>query len=62
MDLNTWAIEDLYLVPTEDFVDEKGKPTHCVFSTELAALTFFGPDDLSVLKQRRIHTVDRLPD
>ena len=59
---NTSAIEDLYLVPSEDFLDDDGEPTHCVFSKELDAVTFVDADELAVLKQRGIQTLDRLPD
>ena len=61
-DWKTWAIEDLYLVPSEDSLDDDGEPIYCVFSEELDAVTFVDAEELSVLRRRGIQTLDRLPD
>ncbi len=62
IDWSTWAVEDLYLVPSEDLLDDDGEPIYCVFSRELDAVTFVDAKKLSVLTERGIQTLDRLPD
>lgn len=62
VDWNTWAIDDLFLVPSEDVLGDDGEMSSCVYSKELGAVTFVDDDELAVLKQRGIQTLDRLPD
>ena len=62
VDVNTWPIEDLYLVPSEDSLDDDGDPIYCVFSHELDGVTFVDADEVAVLRRRGIQTLDRLPD
>ena len=62
MEWNTRDIHDLFLVPSEDSLDDDGELSYCVFSKELDGVTFVDADELAVLKQRGIQTLDRLPD
>ena len=62
VDLNTWPIEDLFLIPSDDSVDDEGEPIHCLFSKELDAVTYIDAGDLAVLRQRGIQSLDRLPE
>ena len=52
------GIEDLYLAPSEDSLDDDGEPIYCVFSEELDAVTFVDAEELSVLRRRGIQTLD----
>ena len=45
--------EDLYLVPSEDSLDDDGEPIYCVFSEELDAVTFVDAEELSASEAER---------
>ena len=62
MDLNSWAIESLYLVPSEDSLDDEGRSIHCVFNREIDAVTWVDSEEVSLLKQRGIRALEALPD
>jgi hypothetical protein len=63
VDWNTWPIDDLFHIPSDDFIDDDdGEWCHIIFSTSLDAFTSVDADDLAVLKQRGIRTLDRSPE
>jgi hypothetical protein len=62
VDWDTWPIEDLFHIPSDDFVAEDGEPCHIIFSAELDAFTSVDAEDLSVLKKRGIRTRDPVPE
>lgn len=61
MDFSSYPIEDLSLVPSEDFTNEEGKLIYCVFNRKIDALTFVAAEDLDVLRARGIQTLANLP-
>ncbi len=60
MALEHWSISSLFLVPSEDTIDEGGESCHCVFNAEIDAVTFVGPADRLDLIGRGIGTLEDL--
>ena len=61
MDVANWPIEDLLLVPSENYEDEDGELMHCVFSRRLNAVTFVGSNESAALQERGANVLDVLP-
>jgi hypothetical protein len=55
-------IDELFLVPSEDSVDEEGKRMYCVFNRARDSITFIGATDFALLKERGVQVLPALPE
>jgi hypothetical protein len=60
--IESWSIDDLRVVKSEEFVDDDGQYCFCIYSLKLDAVTFVDDRGIEKLRERGIKEIHNLPD